>query len=90
MQATILQALVLETFSDIFEKVEDGQTKKIPYSKLIIYEFGQKYPKATILKLPQSLKDQAQKIVGQRVDVLVKVFQKGNKMELTFEGVAGV
>jgi len=87
MQATIQDALVLEITHDVFEKKEDGITKEIPYSKLICYEFGQRFPKATIIKLPQALIDVAKSLPGKKCNILVNVFQKQNKIDLTFEGV---
>jgi len=90
MIATITQALVLEVFTDVFEKTTNGSVEKIPYAKLIVYEFGQKFQKATILKLPMALVEDAKKGLGKKSDILVNVFQKQNKMDLTFQGYSNV
>lgn len=89
MFATIPQALILEVLPLEFTKTQDGKPDEvIQYYRLVIYEFGQKYPASKQIKLPSALVEDAKALVGKKADIKVTLFQKKDKLEMIFQGVA--
>lgn len=86
LQAVLSNVLVLELHSGDFK---DDEGKTINYHKLAVYEFAQKYPSLTLLKVPQSALGAARELVGKKVNLNVDLFiGNNNKSSMTFVGAA--